>query len=289
MEEAKQKALDKLQLEKDMHDELEKQRLEKLQTIEDEIEGDVDGFHLFNEHLGFSDEDLEDIPEALKKVEIIEDKIPEDDIPKEQEVETEITPEQSEEEDDEEDDDEDLPADDESEGDHDAEWEKAQLKKQWSIVYSKKPELIIEKEEYDKILIDMMQSYAEYKQSTMDREKLKEIEEVMIANNQENRRSTRRNSKSIRKFFRNIFENYIDGSIKIDDVKLKFRSFRKYVRVVSNYEIELIDDGDASELKKYCKNLWKRLADEHTLVKLEVAKKKSQDEEEEFIEEKIIN
>ena len=134
-----------------------------------------------------------------------------------------------------------------------------------------------------------MQSYAEYKQSTMDREKLKEIEEVMIANNQENRRSTRRNSKSIRKFFRSIFENYIDSSIKIDDVKLKFRSFRKYVRVVSNYEIELIDDGDTSELKKYCKNLWKRLADEHTLVKLEVAKKKSQDEEEGFLEEKIIN
>ena len=120
-----------------------------------------------------------------------------------------------------------------------------------------------------------MQSYAEYKQSTMDREKLKEIEEVMIANNQENRRSTRRNSKSIRKFFRSIFENYIDSSIKIDYVKLKFRSFRKYVRVVSNYEIELIDDGDTSELKKYCKNLWKRLEDEHTLVKLEVAKKKS--------------
>ena len=127
-----------------MHDELEKQRLKKLQTIEDEVEGDVDGFHLFNEHLGISDDDLEDIPEALKKVEIIEDKIPEDDIPKEIEPETEVTPDVSEEEDDE--DDEDPPVDEESEGDHDAEWEKAQLKKQWSIVYSKKPELIIEKE-----------------------------------------------------------------------------------------------------------------------------------------------
>ena len=36
-------------------------------------------------------------------------------------------------------------------------------KKKWSIVFSKKPELIIEKEEYDRILIDLLQSYADYK------------------------------------------------------------------------------------------------------------------------------
>lgn len=40
-------------------------------------------------------------------------------------------------------------------------------KKKWSIVFSKKPELIIEKDEYDRILIDLLQSYADYKQTTI--------------------------------------------------------------------------------------------------------------------------
>jgi hypothetical protein len=35
------------------------------------------------------------------------------------------------------------------------------------------------------------------------------------------------------------------------------------VKVVSNYEIELIDGGDNSELKAYVKNVWKALAEEH--------------------------
>jgi hypothetical protein len=37
----------------------------------------------------------------------------------------------------------------------------------WSIVYSKKPELIIDKDEYDRILIDLLQSYADFKQTTI--------------------------------------------------------------------------------------------------------------------------
>ena len=40
--------------------------------------------------------------------------------------------------------------------------EKEQMKI-WTIVYSKKPELIIDKDEYDRILIDLLQSYADFK------------------------------------------------------------------------------------------------------------------------------
>ena len=40
--------------------------------------------------------------------------------------------------------------------------EKEQMKI-WSIIYSKKPELIIDKDEYDRILIDLLQSYADFK------------------------------------------------------------------------------------------------------------------------------
>ena len=67
----------------------------------------------------------------------------------------------------------------------------------------------------------------------------------------------------IRKFFANIFKTYIDKSIKINDVKLKFDQFRQYVKVVSNFEIDLIDGGDNSELKAYVKKIWKALAEEH--------------------------
>ena len=35
------------------------------------------------------------------------------------------------------------------------------------------------------------------------------------------------------------------------------------MKVVSNYEIELIDGGDNSELKAYVKDIWKALAEEH--------------------------
>ena len=53
-------------------------------------------------------------------------------------------------------------------------------KKKWSIVFSKKPELIIEKEEYDRILIDLLQSYADYKQTTIKMADLIEIEDEQI-------------------------------------------------------------------------------------------------------------
>ena len=54
--------------------------------------------------------------------------------------------------------------------------EKEQMKI-WTIVYSKKPELIIDKDEYDRILIDLLQSYADFKQTTINMDKLQKIEE----------------------------------------------------------------------------------------------------------------
>jgi hypothetical protein len=50
----------------------------------------------------------------------------------------------------------------------------------------------------------------------------------------------------IRNFFRKIFENFFDNDIKIKDVKFRFKQFKDYVKVVSNYEIDLIDGGDSS-------------------------------------------
>jgi len=44
------------------------------------------------------------------------------------------------------------------------------------------------------------------------------------------------------------------------------------VKVVSNYEIELIDGGDSSELKAYTKKIWKALAEEHEFQKQEEEK-----------------
>ena len=49
--------------------------------------------------------------------------------------------------------------------------EKEQMKI-WSIIYSKKPELIIDKDEYDRILIDLLQSYADFKYTTINMDKL---------------------------------------------------------------------------------------------------------------------
>ena len=41
------------------------------------------------------------------------------------------------------------------------------------------------------------------------------------------------------------------------------------MKVVSNYEIELIDGGDSSLMKEYIENLWKILADEHKSINQE--------------------
>ena len=125
--------------------------------------------------------------------------------------------------------------------------------------------MIIQRDQYDDLLINLLQSYADFKQSTIDMEKLVEIEQEQIVENTENRRATRRNPKKIKQFFSNVFEGFTDGKVMINDVKFKFDQFRKYVKVVSNYEIELIDAGDPSELKKYLKELWKKLAKEHQL------------------------
>ena len=97
-------------------------------------------------------------------------------------------------------------------------------------------------------------------------EALIEIEGDEIVNNTDNRRLTRRNSGQIKSFFDNIYQNYIDQSVRIKDVKFKYNQFIEYVKVVSNYEIELIHGGDKSDLKKYLKDLWKRLSKEHDMM-----------------------
>ena len=48
--------------------------------------------------------------------------------------------------------------------------------------------------------------------------------------------------------------------------------------MVSNYEIELIDNGDPSDLKKYLKTLWKKLAESHVTFDEEVRKSIDDDE-----------
>lgn len=70
----------------------------------------------------------------------------------------------------------------------------------------------------------------------------------------------------IRNFFRSIFEKFFDTAIKINDVKFRFKQFKDYVKVVSNYEIEVIDGGDSSLMQEYIENLWKILADEHRTI-----------------------
>ena len=66
--------------------------------------------------------------------------------------------------------------DDDHEEDEDYDnWLKEQQKREWSIIYSKKPELIIDTDEYDKILVNLLMSYQEFKQSINDMDKLKEI------------------------------------------------------------------------------------------------------------------
>ena len=293
--EVKSKALDKIKLEKELKEEMEKQR-EQIENEASELD-DVDGFHLFKEQMDLpykeyhpdhrvdigekvepepkqeeGEEDLSEIydkdsllhePTEAEEEIVIDDELLEDIVEQcevlgdgyvyckgeDELVELEDTLEIDDEE--EELDEEDI-----------AKLEKEQMKI-WTIVYSKKPELIIDKDEYDRILVDLLQSYADFKQTTIKMDKLQKIEQKEIADNQENRRATRRNPTGIRSFFGKVFDNYIDPSVKINDVKFKFTQFREYVRVVSNYEIELIDNGDPSAMKKELKAIWKTLAEEH--------------------------
>ena len=66
MDEAKEKALEKLKLEKELEAEIQKQKEKKKKDLE-EIDGDIDGVNLFSGVLGFDDEDL---PESVKHVDI---------------------------------------------------------------------------------------------------------------------------------------------------------------------------------------------------------------------------
>ena len=50
--------------------------------------------------------------------------------------------------------------------------------------------------------------------------------------------------------------------MRIEDVKLDMDEFVRYVRIVSNSEIELVNGGDDSEMQKQVKMLWKTLAEE---------------------------
>ena len=54
-------------------------------------------------------------------------------------------------------------------------------------------------------------------------------------------------------------------------MKFKYDQFTKYVKIVSNNEIELIHGGDKTKLKEHLKMLWKTLSEEHERVKEEEA------------------
>lgn len=45
--------------------------------------------------------------------------------------------------------------------------------------------------------------------------------------------------------------------------------FLKYVKIVSNKEIEIVHRGDTTDLKKHLKGLWKTLADEIKTIEKE--------------------
>lgn len=86
-------------------------------------------------------------------------------------------------------------------------WLNIQRQQEWSIIYSKKPELIIDKDEYDKILINLLTSYQQFKTAINDMDKLKELRNDNIRDsdgidNSENRRNIKRKPKKIRKFFK---------------------------------------------------------------------------------------
>lgn len=73
--------------------------------------------------------------------------------------------------------------------------------------------MIIDKDEYDKILINLLQSYQEFKSAINDLDKLKELRNENIRDsegidNSENRKTIKRKPKRIRKFFHNIFEAF---------------------------------------------------------------------------------
>ena len=104
----------------------------------------MDGFHLFKEQMDLPYQEYH--PDHRLD---IEDKAMSEEVP-EEEGENSFLEELEDLEDQEE---------EELEG---VELEKEQ-EKIWSIIYSKKPNLIVDKDEYDRILIDLLQSYADFK------------------------------------------------------------------------------------------------------------------------------
>lgn len=180
-QEVKAKALEKIKLEKELQEELEKQKI--LQEKEAAQLDDVDGFNLFNQDMNLpklKDEpdyrnDLEDKVEEISKSqdEVIEQTNSTASPPVDSLVEEQCVT---------------LPdgyvycvgeddlEDPDDEDEEEFEQDEKEQTKIWSIIYSKKPELIIDKDEYDRILIDLLQSYADFKQTTIKMDKLQKIE-----------------------------------------------------------------------------------------------------------------
>ena len=109
-------------------------------------------------------------------------------------------------------------------------------------------------------------------------QQLKDIREKELVENKENRRSIKREPRKIRKFFSNIYDS-LKGDVKIEDIKLDHDEFVRYVRIVSNSEIELVHGGNDSELQKHVKMLWKTLAEEVKTVTMEQEQDKGSKDE----------
>lgn len=134
--------------------------------------------------------------------------------------------------------------------------------KEWKVLYSKHPDWEIDEDDYDKILINLLGSYQEFKQKLNDMKELQSIETKEIAENDEVRREVKRKPKKIRKFFNKIYSKVTGKGKAIDDIQLDIEEFIRYVRIISNQEIELVHGGDISELKSHLNVLWDTLADE---------------------------
>lgn len=79
--------------------------------------------------------------------------------------------------------------------------------------------MIIDHDDYDKILINLLQSYQEFKQKLNDMKELQQIEEDNIANSKEAIEDTKRKPMKIKNFFHKIFEK-MRGKYSIEDVHL---------------------------------------------------------------------
>ena len=119
----------------------------------------------------------------------------------------------------------------------------------------------IDHDDYDKILINLLQSYLQFKQKLNDLELFYVLQqdrypdfqiyvEKIAAKTRIPILEAKRKPKTIRMFFHKIFESMQDRQT-IEDVNLDVEEFKRYVSIVSNQEIELVHGGDASELREY--------------------------------------